>query len=55
MNPHQPACTCAWPPVGYPEPRFGYDPDCPRHGTDALVELADQQLDIDTSYREERP
>lgn len=41
------SCTCHWPPIGYPHPRFGYDPDCPRHGTDALLERADQNLDID--------
>lgn len=51
-----PACTCSWPPTRYAGPGFGLDPDCPRHGTDAVLELADQEHDIDTSQqREERP
>lgn len=46
-------CTCAWPTSRYPT--FGLDPDCPKHGTEAMLQLADQELDIDTSYpREER-
>lgn len=30
-----------------------WDPTCPRHGLDTQLKLADQNLDIDTSYLEE--
>lgn len=40
-------CTCHWPPSRYAGPGFGLDPDCPRHGTDACLALADPTLDID--------
>lgn len=51
-----PQCTCHWPPAQYPQLGFGLDPDCPKHGTEALLEQADQELDIDTTQqREERP
>lgn len=46
-------CTCNWPAIGYPHPRFGYDPDCPQHGTDAMLAQADPTLDIDEPPREE--
>lgn len=46
-------CTCHWPPNRYAGPGFGLDPDCPRHGTDACLALADPTLDIDTSYQGE--
>ena len=56
MTNTNPACTCNWPPNRYAGPGFGLDPDCPRHGTEAVLELADQEPDIDTSQqREERP
>lgn len=40
-------CTCTWPTTRYPTPTFGLDPDCPKHGTEAMLQLADQELDID--------
>ena len=56
MTNTNPACTCNWPPNRYAGPGFGLDPDCPRHGTEVVLELADQEPDIDTSQqREERP
>lgn len=53
--PPPPKCTCHWPPYRYAGPGFGLDPDCPRHGTEACLELADQELDIDTSHQREEP
>ena len=45
-------CTCHWPPARYAGPGFGLGPDCPRHGIEAILQHADQELDIDTSYQE---
>ena len=46
-------CTCKWLTQRYATPDVGPDPDCPRHGLEAILELADQDLDIDTSYARE--
>lgn len=47
---HTQCCTCHWPPSQYPQLGFGLDPDCPRHGIEAILELADQELDIDEPH-----
>lgn len=49
------SCTCHTAECDVGTGPFHWDPECPRHGLDAQIALADQSLDIDTSYREERP